>query len=185
MKKVSLLVACVAALLVLGTMSFAAEEAACVSAAPAACECGAVPFVYPPASHKLFGNRLAMRSAPEAVTSESAEAYAGNRRDARRAARNVPYFVVAPPVAVEECEAETGVKAPVIEFNFLSAVRGAPRYAHPIASDNFAAVAGQGGLVKAPIVNFNFLSAVRGSDVPPRAPRLPRGYVPPVCTCPQ
>jgi len=184
MKKVSLLVACVAALLVLGAMSFAAEEAACVSAAPAACECGAVPFIYPPASHKFFGNRLAKRSAPEAVVSEPAEAYAVNRVAARRAARSVPYFVVAPPVVQEECESV--VKAPIVEFNFLSAVRGAPRYTHPITSDNFAEVAGQGGMVKAPIVNFNFLSAVRGSDVPYRsAHRVPRGYVPPACTCPQ
>jgi len=160
MKKVSLLVACIATMLVLSTMSFAAEEAAaCDAAAPAVCECGAAQFAYPPAN-KVFGNRLAVRRAQdtEVVLGKSANVRA------RRPARNVPLFVVPPPAAPQE-ECEAAVKAPVIEFNFLSAVRGVPRYSHPLhggAAQDFAAVVGQGGTVKAPIVNFNFLSAVRG-----------------------
>ena len=178
MRKISLLVACVATLLVWSNMNFAAAE----PAAPSACECGAVPYVYPSATtHKVFGNRLAKRQAPEAVASEPAKAYAdrASRHDARRAARNVPYFVVAPPVAPQEESESVGVvKAPIIDFNFLSAVRG-PLYSHPLhvgGANNLLAVASQGGMVKAPVVRFNFLSVVRGTA---------RTNEPVVCTCPK
>ena len=179
MRKISLLVACVATLLVLSNMNFVAAETAAPSAT---CECNAVPYVYPPAAHnKVFGNRLAKRHAPEAVSSESAKVYTDRvgRLDARRAARNVPYFVVAPPVTPqEECESVGSVKAPIIDFNFLSAVRG-PLYSHPLhvgGADTVSAVVGQGGEVKAPVVRFNFLSAVRGTA---------RANEPVVCTCPK
>ena len=180
MRKISLLVACVATLLVLSNMNFVAAE----TATPSVCECGAVQLSSPSTTHnKIFGNRLAKRQATEAVSSEPAKAYAdrASRLDARRAARNVnaPYFFVAPPIAPQEEDESVGVvKAPIIDFNFLSAVRG-PLYSHPLhvgGADNLSAVAGQGGEVKAPVVRFNFLSAVRGTQ---------RAYEQPVCTCPK
>ena len=66
MRKISLLVACVATLLILSNMNFVAAEE---TAMPSTCECGAVPFSYSPTTHnKIFGNRLAKRHAPEAVS---------------------------------------------------------------------------------------------------------------------
>ena len=188
MKKLSLLISCVVAMLIVSNTSFAAEEAVADPATTCTCsDCSAVPFAYPPAQ-KVFGNRLADRKrsqvsalAPQAQAGEQSLPFAVNasRRDARRASRAVPapFFAFAPPVVTQEGEADGGkVKAPVI--NFMSIV-GTPRYPYAVPPQDFAAIAGQGGKVKAPVVNF--MSIVRAPR--PNDGKYP-GYHPATPNCP-